>query len=171
MPTPAYMSITGATQGNISENAFTSDSVGNTYQEGHENECLVQALMTNVTVPTDPQSGQPTGIRSHRPTSFTKVFDKASPLLWQALATGEVLQMEVNFYRVSTAGIQEKYYTIKFEDAVLVDGKGYMPNCLDPDNHNFVHMEDWAFVYRKVTWSHGKANTEGSDDWRKPVQG
>lgn len=170
MPTPAYLSIEGASQGKISEGAFTADSVGNTYQEGHEDQCLIQAFTGNVTVPTDPQSGQPTGLRSHRPASFTKVFDKASPLLWQALATGEVLQLEMDFYRVSTTGTQEKYYTIKWEDAVLVDGKNYVPNCLDPENASFGHMEDWSFVYRKVTWSHAKANTEGSDDWRKPNQ-
>ncbi|MFG0680554.1 type VI secretion system tube protein Hcp, partial [Pseudomonas sp. xss_4] len=34
MSTPAYISITGKTQGNITQGAFTSDSVGNIYQEG-----------------------------------------------------------------------------------------------------------------------------------------
>jgi type VI secretion system secreted protein Hcp len=63
MPTPAYLSIEGATQGNITEGAFTEDSVGNVYQEGHENEILVEAFSHTVTVPTDPQSGQPTGQR------------------------------------------------------------------------------------------------------------
>ena len=42
MPTPAYLSIEGSTQGNITEGAFTEDSVGNIYQEGHENEILVE---------------------------------------------------------------------------------------------------------------------------------
>ena len=34
MPTPAYISITGTTQGNITQGAFTADSVGNVYVEG-----------------------------------------------------------------------------------------------------------------------------------------
>ncbi|MGU0977937.1 hypothetical protein ACSEQX_14310, partial [Pseudomonas aeruginosa] len=36
--TPAYMSITGTKQGLITAGAFTEDSVGNTYQEGHEDQ-------------------------------------------------------------------------------------------------------------------------------------
>ncbi|ADM97988.1 hcp [Dickeya dadantii 3937] len=34
MPTPCYISIEGKTQGNITADAFTSDSVGNIYQQG-----------------------------------------------------------------------------------------------------------------------------------------
>ena len=57
MPTPCYISITGQTQGNITAGAFTADSVGNIYVQGHEDEMLVQEFQHNVTVPTDPQSG------------------------------------------------------------------------------------------------------------------
>ena len=63
MPTPCYISITGQTQGNITAGAFTADSVGNIYVQGHEDEMLVQEFLHNVTVPTDPQSGQPAGQR------------------------------------------------------------------------------------------------------------
>lgn len=42
MPTPCYISITGQTQGNITAGAFTADSVGNIYVQGHEDEMLVQ---------------------------------------------------------------------------------------------------------------------------------
>ncbi|MEH4017946.1 type VI secretion system tube protein TssD [Escherichia fergusonii] len=54
MPTPCYISITGQTQGNITAGAFTADSVGNIYVQGHEDEMLVQEFLHNVTVPTDP---------------------------------------------------------------------------------------------------------------------
>lgn len=168
MPTPAYISIEGQSQGNITEGAFTAYSVGNVYQEGHEDECLVQAFSGGAMIPRDPQSGQPTGPRVHQPASFTKQFDKASPLLWEALASGEVLQIELKFYRTAMSGQQEHYFTIKWEDAVLVDGRSYLPNALDPANNNFTHMEDWAFTYRKVDWTHEVAGTSGSDDWRKP---
>ncbi|EER3757863.1 TPA: type VI secretion system tube protein Hcp [Escherichia coli] len=40
MPTPCYISITGQTQGNITAGAFTADSVGNIYVQGHEDEML-----------------------------------------------------------------------------------------------------------------------------------
>ncbi len=91
MATPAYMSITGTKQGLITAGAFTEDSVGNTYQEGHEDQVMVQGFNHEVIIPRDPQSGQPTGQRVHKPVVITKVFDKASPLLLAALTSGERL--------------------------------------------------------------------------------
>ncbi len=91
MPTPCYISITGQTQGNITAGAFTADSVGNIYVQGHEDEMLVQEFLHNVTVPTDPQSGQPAGQRAHKPFIFTVALNKAVPLMYNALASGEML--------------------------------------------------------------------------------
>lgn len=172
MPTPAYLSIEGETQGNMTENAFTEDSVGNVYQEGHENEILVQAFNHQVTVPTDVQSGQPTGQRVHKPLSITKVFDKSSPLLYVALTTGEKLtKCVLNWYRTSPAGQQEHYFTIELEDAIITNITSYMPNCQDEKNKQFTHLEDVSFSYRKITWTHEVGGTSGSDDWRSPVAG
>ena len=85
MPTPAYMSIEGEMQGLITAGNFTEPSVGNIYQEGHEDQILVEAFKHNIILPRDPQSGQPTGQRVHQPVTITKVFDKCSPLLYSAL--------------------------------------------------------------------------------------
>ena len=170
MPTPAYLTIEGATQGNITEGAFTEDSVGNVYQEGHENEILVQGFTHNVTVPTDPQSGQPTGQRVHGPLIITKVFDKSSPKLYQALTTGEKLtKCELKWYRTSVGGTQEHYFTTILDDAIITDITAHMPNCQDPSKAHFTHLEDVAFSYRKITWTHEIGSTSGSDDWRKPA--
>lgn len=86
MPTPCYISIEGKTQGNITASAFTSDSVGNIFVQGHEDEMLVQEFNHQVTVPTDPQSGQPAGQRVHKPFKFTVALNKAVPLMYNSLA-------------------------------------------------------------------------------------
>ena len=91
MPTPCYISIQGKSQGNLTAGAFTADSVGNIYVQGHEDEMLVQAFEHLVSVPTDPQSGQPAGQRVHRPFRFTVALNKAVPLLYNALASCEML--------------------------------------------------------------------------------
>jgi type VI secretion system secreted protein Hcp len=170
MPTPAYLSIEGATQGNITEGAFTAESVGNVYQEGHENEILVEAFNHTVTVPTDPQSGQPTGQRVHKPVTITKVFDKSSPMLYKALTSGERLpKCEIKWYRTSSQGLQEHYFTIKLEDAIITNITARMPNCQDPGQAHFTHLEDVSFSYRKISWTHEVGETSGEDDWRTPV--
>ena len=170
MPTPAYLTIQGETQGAITEGTFTADSVGNIYQEGHENEILVEAFKHTVTVPTDVQSGQPTGQRMHKPLIITKVFDKSSPLLYRALTTGEKLPtVELKWYRTSTQGTQEHYFTTKLEDAIITDITAHMPNCQDPSQAHFTHLEEVSFTYRKITWTHEVGGTTGEDDWRAPV--
>jgi type VI secretion system secreted protein Hcp len=169
MPTPAYLTIEGVNQGNITQGSSTMDSVGNVYQEGHEDEILVEAFSHEVTTPTDPQSGQPSGQRVHKPLVITKVFDKSSPLLYAALTSGERLtKCQLKFYRTSADGQQEPYFTIELEDAIIVDIKAYMPNCQDPAQRHFTNLEDISFTYRMITWTHDAAGTSGSDDWRSP---
>jgi type VI secretion system secreted protein Hcp len=51
MPTPAYMSLEGTKQGLITAGTFTEDSVGNIFQEGHEDQILVQAFNHQVIIP------------------------------------------------------------------------------------------------------------------------
>ncbi len=131
---------------------------------------MVQGFNHEVIIPRDPQSGQPTGQRVHKPVVITKVFDKASPLLLAALTSGERLtKVEIQWYRTSAAGTQEHYYTTVLEDAIIVDIKDYMHNCQDPGNAHFTHLEDVHFTYRKITWTHEVSGTSGSDDWRSPV--
>ncbi|HEX8541291.1 MAG TPA: Hcp family type VI secretion system effector [Pseudomonas sp.] len=172
MPTPAYLTITAEKQGLITKGTFTSDSVGNIYQEGHEDEILVQAFDHQIIIPRDPQSGQPTGQRVHKPLMITKVFDKSSPLIFNALTAGERLtECELKWYRTSAEGNQQHYFTIKLEDAIIVDVTSRMPNCQDPNQSHFTHLEDVYFTYRKITWTHEVSGTSGSDDWRVPVAG
>lgn len=172
MATPAYMSITGIKQGLITAGAFAADSVGNIYQEGRENLIMVQGFQHQVTIPRDPQSGQPTGQRVHQPLIITKVFDKATPLLLAALTSGELMEeVVIQWFRTSAAGTQEHYFTTTLEDAIIIEIKDYMFNCQDPGNAHFTHLEDVHFSYRKITWTHEVSGTSGSDDWRSPVAG
>jgi type VI secretion system secreted protein Hcp len=167
MPTPAYMSVEGESQGNITSQAFTDDSVGNIWQEGHEDEVLVEAFKHNVTIPTDIQSGQPTGQRVHKPLVVTKIYDRSSPLLYKALCSGERLpKVEIKWFRTASDGSQQHYFTHTLTDAVIVDIKAYMPNCQDPGQASFTHLEDVSFSYRSIRWEHGPCSTDHEDDWR-----
>ncbi|MFK1435588.1 Hcp family type VI secretion system effector [Pseudomonas aeruginosa] len=171
MPTPAYISIQGKTQGNITQGAFTADSVGNVYQEGHEDQILVQEIEHLIATPTDPQSGQPSGQRVHKPFVFTAPLNKATPLLYQALASGEMLpEVEVKWYRTSTEGRQEHFFTTKLEDATIVNINTVLPHAQDPTKAEYTQLVKVAMAYRKITWTHAIAGTEASDDWRKPQE-
>ncbi|WP_298775416.1 Hcp family type VI secretion system effector [uncultured Shewanella sp.] len=169
MPTPCYISILGQTQGLITAGAFTADSVGDIFVEGHENEMLVQEFSHVVNVPTDPQSGQPSGQRVHRPFTFTVALNKAVPLMYNALSTGEKLtNVVLKWYRTSTEGKQEQFFVTSLEGATIVNIECQMPHCQDPKQSNFTQLIKVSLAYRKINWDHLTAGTTGGDDWRKP---
>lgn len=170
MNNPIFISIKGSTQGLITEGTFTPESVGNSYQKGHENEALIKGFSHNINIPRDPQSGQPSGQRVHEPLVISKIFDKCSPLLYNALTKGETLtEVELKWYRTSYAGKPEHYFSIILEDAVIVDIDAYMENEEGQAKTQVAPLEKVAFAYRKITWRHEAASTSGEDDWRMGV--
>lgn len=168
MATVSYVKIEGATQGSITAGCNTPDSMGNKFQQDHTDESTILAMQHNVTIPRDPQSGQPTGQRVHMPVVLRKRFDKATPLLANAVCSGERLQVEITFWRTSTAGTQEHYFTIKLEDAMLVDISYDKEHTADPEKSFYDDEEVLSFSYRKIIWEHVVAGTAGDDDWRAP---
>ena len=170
MPTPCFISIKGKTQGHITAGSFTPDSVGNVFVEGHEDQMMVQQFDHTVTVPTDPQSGQPAGQRVHKPFKFTVALNKSVPLMYNALASGEMLpEVEMNWYRTSTEGKQEHFFSTNLEDAIIVNIDCKMPHCQDGQSQDFTQLVEVSMAYRKISWIHVKSGTSGADDWRKPV--
>ena len=171
MPTPAFISIEGSNQGKITAGAFTEDSVGNVYVEGHEDEIMAQAISHIVTVPTDPQSGQPSGQRAHKPLKLTVALNKAVPMLYNALASGEMLpKIELKWYRTSVEGKQEHFFTTSLEDATIVSIDLKMPHAQDPTQREFTQLLELSLAYRKINWEHTSAGTSGADDWRNPLE-
>ncbi|MCF6201190.1 MAG: Hcp family type VI secretion system effector [Hydrogenimonas sp.] len=171
MNNPIFMSVYGSRQGLITEGAYSKESVGNSYQAGHEKESMIKGFTHNITIPRDPLSGQPSGQRVHAPYVVTKVLDKASPLLMNALVTGETLKkVEIKKYRTNYEGKLEHYFTTILEDAVIVDIQSDAGHTLsDSKLADVAPLEHVSFSYRKISWRHEIASTSGEDDWRKGI--
>lgn len=170
MDNPVYMSIEGTTQGKITEGATTPESVGNIYQNGHEDETIVKAFTHNINIPRNTTTGQPTGQRTHNPLVVTKLIDKSSPLLYSALTKGETLKkVELKWYRTSYAGKLEHYYSMILEDAVITNMDASMESQETTSAGQVMPLETVSFSYRKISWRHETASTSGEDDWRVGV--
>jgi len=165
-----YVSIEGKTQGKISAGATTVASVGALYQANHDDECQVFSLETNVIRAYTPGSIAPSGNRTHMPTTITKPTDKATPLLYRALATGEHLTLEMKLFRVSAEGLGEEFFVIKWEDAILVEGKTIMADVTDDATSDLTIMDKFSFTYQKVTWDNKSGGTMSVDSWQDPSQ-
>lgn len=169
MPIPAYMTIELAEQGEISEGAGGEDSIGTlaepTDNEDIENAIKVVAFEKIIHLPTTSGFGA-SGLREHKGIKITKIFDASSPLLYQALCTGEqVNTITINWYRIEEGEEfpEEPYYVHEIERAVVTRIDSYMPDCTDPANESFQPMEDVWFTYKAITETHA-AGTEGIDD-------
>ncbi|UWF50006.1 Hcp family type VI secretion system effector [Pseudomonas sp. N3-W] len=162
MPTPAFMTLQGERQGLISAGAFTEASVGNTYQSGREDQIMIQAFSHGIFVPKGPGAGR----RMHKPLIITKAIDKATPLINIALCSGELLSLcRIECYRTSAQGMQEHFYTMELEGAVIVGAEIVMPHCQDPATSHLTQLEKVHFSYQRITWKHEISRTMGSDEW------
>ncbi|MBN3845215.1 type VI secretion system tube protein TssD, partial [Burkholderia sp. Ac-20349] len=81
--------------------------------------------------------------------------------LYQALAAGETLpEVEVKWYRTSTEGKQEHFFTTKLEDATIVNINTALPHAQDPSKAEYTQLVKVSMAYRKITWTHAIAGTE-----------
>ncbi|HCJ6373903.1 Hcp family type VI secretion system effector [Citrobacter sp. RHBSTW-00671] len=160
MPMPCYMTLEGVNQGKIE---------GSSEVSGHEGKILIQAVDHLVDIPKNPQTGLPAGKRIHQGMTLTKEIDKSSPKLFQALASGEQLKnVTLEFYRISPKGMEEKYYTIMLENAVLVSARTWVPNVLVPENKQIGQMEDLVLTYERIVWTWLPDGIEAEDSWLAP---
>jgi type VI secretion system secreted protein Hcp len=160
MPLPAHLTLEGANQGKIE---------GSCDMEGREGTILVQALNHEVSIPRDPQSGLATGKRVHHPLTILKALDRSTPLLYQALTSGEHMKsVEIKWYRIDNQGTEEHYFTTRLEDAIIVSVRPVIGNCLEKEAENLPHLEEVSFTYRKAIWRWEPDGIESEDDWRSP---
>ena len=160
---PAYLHIKGTQQGLITEGASTPGSVGNKWQEGHEDEILVQGFSHDM-VTTN-------GLREHKPLVVWKEPDKSSPLLRAALVSGENLEachLRVN--RQNRLGELENYFTISLHDAVITDVQlEALPQPEAAENTGEMPwlLEKLSLSYRKIEFRHEISNTVMHDIWEQ----
>jgi type VI secretion system secreted protein Hcp len=142
---------------------------GSCEMSGREGTILLDAFDHTVRIPRDPQSGLSTGKRVHEAFKVVKVYDKASPKLYQALCQGEHMKVvTVKWYRIDPSGQEQHYFTHTLTDAIVVSMRPWMPNCLDPLTESFTHMEEVMFTYKKIRWTWEIDGIESEDSWLAP---
>lgn len=140
-----YLKITGEQQGNISSGCGTYASVGNRWQKNHPDEIFAFSL-SNGLANTD------SGINTQL-LNFTKLIDKSTPLLINAINNNERLFIEIDLWRINRFGRWERYYYIQLRNASVKSIQTYVAlNELD--------TEEIAVSYDYILCKHLIANTE-----------
>lgn len=156
---PFYIHIEGATQGKID---------GNVDQAGREKMIRGYRFESRTTIPRHTDTGQPTGTRTHHPLMFSKHVDRASPLLWGAMTTGESLGIvRFDFYRINEEGKNEKFYSVTLRDAIIVDMRSELQDTSTASGTESEEMRESVYLtYRRIEWEHHIDSTAAADDWR-----
>ena len=160
MPMPAHMTMTGNQQGEIA---------GSCEMKGREGTIIVYGEEHVIEIPRDTHSGLPTGKRIHHPLTVTKEFDKASPMLYQALCSGEQLSpVTLKYYRIDPQGAEQHYFTVELHNAIIVSMEPYFPLTFADDSKPFKHMEKLSLTYEKIMWTFEDGGISAEDAWTAP---
>jgi type VI secretion system secreted protein Hcp len=156
----AYLTLKGQKHGEVK---------GSVTQKGREGKIMVIAVSHEIISPRDAASGQATGKVSHTPFVITKELDKSSPILYDLLVNNEnIKEWELQFWTPSSrsaAGSEKQHYTVKLDNARIVDISFHMLNNKNPELIKFAEYEEVAFVYEKITWTWVDGGITAEDDW------
>jgi len=157
-----YMQIDGTKQGK-----FKGESVKPNFTDFME--CV--KFYYEVKSPRDVATGQASGKRQHRPITITKEWGAASPQIFQALTTNEVLKsVVIKFVKVNSDNIEEVYQTITLSNAQISDIK-YIKDYDLTGNQTFVNQsgefEEISFTFQKIQIDNVQGKTTANDDWRQ----
>ncbi len=158
MALTAYLKVEGTSQGEIK---------GDCPQGGDKKDkMLIYSVEHDVEIPKDTHTGLPTGQRIHHPFTVEKHLDCATPKLYKACCTGEQCTVTLDHYRIKADGTEEKYFTIKLEEAIIVSVNKSTPTTFLPENKPYHDMEKISFTYSKITWTYNDGNIEYVDNWK-----
>lgn len=162
-----YVTVEGTKQGK-----FKGESI----REAHKEKLTGLSYRHEIKSPRDVATGQASGKRQHGPISMTKEWGAATPQIFQALVTNEVLKsVFFEFVATTPEGIEEVYYTIKLVNATVsqvrymtggntVEGSGSAKNTSTYDTHE---LEELSFTYQRIELEHKPGKTAAFDDWTK----
>ena len=157
-----YISIEGAKQG-----AFKGDSTGGGAKSAKGRIGGVK-FSFETSSPRDVATGQATGKRMYKPIVVTKEWDAASPQLFNALVTNEVLKKVLfEFVKTNPDGQEEIYHTITLTNANVSNLHSYLDlTDTSGDRYDAHELEDVSFVFQKIEIENKEGKTTAADDWR-----
>ena len=159
MALPVYIEIEAETQGKIE---------GGCTRKGREKMIEGLQIRHSVEVPTETHTGKITGNRVHGPFTFVKEIDKSSPLLFQALASGEnIKSLIAHMWHVSGAGKEVEFYKITLTNGTICNIDTILANVKTEGQLN--PMEEVSLRYETITWTILDGNIEATDSWAAPT--
>jgi type VI secretion system secreted protein Hcp len=124
---------------------------------------------SQVTSPRNVATGLPSGNRQHSPITFTKMWGAASPQIFQACVTNEILPtVKFEFWKTVASGQQIIYQTITLTNASISSVRRYVAVAAAGDPPDPRELEDVTFTFQKIEIQDNVSGTAASDAWSAP---
>lgn len=152
-----YVTIRGTRQGQ-----FKGEDLHG--QQG--NKITGLAFRYGIATPHDAQ-GQVSGRRQHDAVLLVKEWDAASPQIFQAITTNEVItEVSFEFLKTTPAGQDSPYYTIKLTNASIVKVLMHVDAPTPGTPGDTRELEEVSFVFQKIEVANLDGHTTAIDDAR-----
>ena len=150
-----YVTVDGTKQGRFK---------GESKREQHAHKLTGVSFSYEVSSPRDASTGQATGKRRHGPVTFTKAWGAATPQLFQALVTNEVLRSGLfEFVRSGEDGTEQIFQTIRLTNVGVAAIKQYV--VPEPWAAAAPHeLEDISLAFQIIEIENKLGGTIASDD-------
>ncbi len=144
---------------------------GETTLKGRESSVEGFRFSYQVTSPRDVATGLPSGRRQHSPITFTKLWGPASPQIFQACVTNEILStVRFEFWKTIPSGQQVIYQTITLTNASISTVRRYVAVASAGDPPDPRDLEDVTFTFQKIEIQDNASGGAGaSDTWVAPA--
>jgi type VI secretion system secreted protein Hcp len=159
-----FVAIKGKKQG-----AFKGESA----IDAHKSKIEGLAFEYEVKSPRDLTTGQASGKRQHQPITIVKEWGAATPQLFTACVTNEVLpEVTFEFVRTNENGEEYTFHKIKLTDATISTVRQFTSGGSDAASSakhsasgDTKEMEAVSFTFRKIEVESVLAKTSALDDW------
>jgi type VI secretion system secreted protein Hcp len=150
----AYISIKGKKQGQFA---------GDGSNKQNKNRILITSFSFSVESPHDASTGQASGKRQYQPIVIRKYWGEASPQVYQALVTNEVLtQVLVEFVTTDPQGKEVVDHSFTLTNATISQVKEFTEST--PPTTEVKDLEEISFTFQKIEIK-DKSGKTFTDDW------
>ena len=152
-----YVTVDASRQGKLQ---------GESPRDQHEGKLPGLSFHYSVGSPRDAASGMATGRRTHQPVSFVKEWGAASPQLFTALTTNEVLKSVLfEFVKTNDNGEEYVFHTIKLSDARVIDIEQYVELATTQGpSTDTLPLEKISFTFQRIELENVDGKTSAIDD-------
>ncbi|MDU7671697.1 MAG: type VI secretion system tube protein TssD, partial [Escherichia coli] len=162
-----YLTVTGEQQGSISAGCGTSESTGNRWQSGHEDEIFTFSLLNNI---------NNTGLGSQfHGITFCKLIDKSTPLFINSINNNEQNQLDTETITISYEFILCQHLIANTEFSYLALPENYnrlfLPNSKNQTNNRFKTLNSKAIGRLLAAGGVYNGNIEGFRDTAEKLGG